>query len=908
MRPIYTPPSFDKKPSPQTASKQSASKEAHLKAKTEAAVKEQASSTKNALASSPALAGKPQALAKSLVFRTVTSQELLNLMNDDSGVEAAIQDGSIFEMQFQRGNALNVACHLEKFDLATRLLEHPLAGEAFLKDKARMAHLLHALFYKTTRKPEEAYAFLKTFIQQVNLQSLDTYIKQEMAFEFNGNLFSNLISRFFRYKDTQGLKDFLGKLDGENKLHVLKLVRNDCIQAITTQKENFLSFFQELIAEGIVVTDKDFYTHLIDTSGKDAASRLGMLDFIKRERLITSQDGIEAPILSNIAHDSFDSDRLDNLIGVLQYSISKHINVFDKKEDLLRVGLLTLLRKLPGDLGRSESSEMIEPLKEKIKSIFDYIQSFGHKAIFDNDFIQSFLDACTGASNKHQEHYFNDILDQITALLGKEKFLQYIENPSILGKFLINHINTKDVSVLSIIKSLIERGANPMVEIDPETSPYPLLNLKIFLDVQRCLAQSQHRDYKAFVLATIFGLKSARLPGGNCTSSAPIIEKGFEAFLKAFPSKLDSPVIGRIQKAYTQSMSFDNRKDLLKHFEESPADPDTIQIAYLNADGHVYAYVMYQDMLIETQRSEEPHMLVNGNQLFYMTNATTVDGEKVRAIQMLPIDKAEAQNLLKESATIEDYHLRFGEDTISFCQKYGTLIEDLGPLLEHLGLETSFSTLTDPLQQKKVALGEIFQILGYLEKDGSGAILDALKDKDSAELAYALKKSTNLDAETFISWLEDPSLSKVDFLKKVLDTLGITKKKLYYVSDADRKDPLAAIAFEKTPQKTGNCYFASPMLNFGALMWWATVLERAKEQGITVTCEHVGQNPEFYKAIYKEVEPTYKELVRFMKLNSREDYQQRFGKLSNPEMQAEIEAKVAKFKSPSYLADSEEDV
>ncbi len=131
---------------------------------------------------------------------------------------------------------------------------------------------------------------------------------------------------------------------------------------------------------------------------------------------------------------------------------------------------------------------------------------------------------------------------------------------------------------------------------------------------------------------------------------------------------------------------------------------------------------------------------------------------------------------------------------------------------------------------------------------------------------------------------------------------------MYYVSDADRKDPLAAIAFEKTPQKTGNCYFASPMLNFGALMWWATVLERAKEQGITVTREHVGQNPEFYKAIYKEVEPTYKELVRFMKLNAWKDYQHHFGKLTNPEMQAEIEAKVAKLKSSSYLADSEEDV
>ncbi len=905
MNPIYQAPSFDKKPSPQTASE-----EAHLKAKAQAEIQEQPSgpsSLKNALASSPALGKKAEVSPKPIVFRTVRSQELLNLMKDDSALEKSIQDGSIFEMQWSEGNALRVACHLDKFDLATRLLEHPLADEAFLKDKPRMAHLLGTLFTKPTT--EEAHAFLKTFIQRIDLQALNTYTEQEMSLEFNWDLFSNLTSKFVTHQDIQGLKDCLGKLNVENKLCFSENLRYHCIQQINTQKENFLDFFRELIGEGIVIADEAFYTALIGASNKDISSQLSILDFIKREKLITPEDGMDASILLNMAHDSFRGDRLDALIGVLQYSMSKNIDAFGQKEDKLRVDLLALLGELVRDLRVIESSKTLEPLKEKTKLIFDYIKFFGHEAIFDNQFMKYFLDNYNGTLNTHQDPYYNYILDQITDLLGKEKFLQCIETASVLRGFVIDASCEKDSSSLSILKSLIARGANPMVEIDSkEDHPYPLLNAKVSLDAQRCLAQSQHPDYKAFVLSTMFGLKSSRLPGGNSGSSIPIIETGFETFLKAFPSKLDSAVIDRIQKAYTQSMRFYKRQDLLKHFVESPTESDTIQLAYLESDNHAYAYVMYQGMLIETQRSEEDSMLVNGDQLFYMTNATTFDAEKVRATQMLPIDKAEARNLIEQSNSIKDYHLRFGEDAVSFCQKQGTLIEDLALLLEPLGLDTFFSTITDPLQQKKIALGEILQIFGYLKQDGSGAILDALKDKDSAELARILTKATKLDSNTFISWIEDTSLSKVDFLKKVLDALGITKKKLYYVSDGDRKDPLAAIAFEKTPQKTGNCYFASPMLNFGALMWWATVLEKAKKEGITVTREHVGQNPEFYKAIYKEVEPTYKELVRFMKLNAWEDYQQKFGKLPNPEMQAELEHKVAKLKSPSYLADSEEDV
>ncbi len=906
MRPIYNPIHTSSKPKNETQSNKQPPAAPNSPGQNSSVVQNHSDAPQASLVGAPALGQEvqPKAKLKPLVFRDVSDQDLKNLINNEETFSHAMQNGSIFGMRSPNANALAAACRLQKFGFAIQLLGHPLAEEAFLEDTAGIANILARLDLMNNYDESKLKSFLRTLIQGVNIQKIEEYFSEKKQ---HNSIIPILVglSQFFTYNhDNESLKKLLFSIKKADHLQCCEASLELFHGRINAG--NILQSLECILEAGIKPSKEWCHSVLLNRMGTCSLDHLvifEMLTAFNHKNLISKEDNIERDVLLKIYKKTQERTLLDCAFNLLNYTHKRKINILKKEEkkEIIHQVFFSIISSFSYD-----EKDIPAELKDKTEKLFESIEVSEAKDVFNAELINHFFTRIPRVMldwKPLQAEYVDWILDRMISTLGEEHFINCIETSSLLRK-VVECLVPNPLK----IKSLIQRGANPMVKIDSKTYPDPLLNLGVSLDIQRCLAQSQHPEYKAFVLSTMFGLKSAGLLGSNPASSVPIIEKGFEAFLEAFPSKLDSAVIDRIQKAYIQSVRFDKRQDLLKHFAESPREPDTIQLAYLDADSHTYAYVMYQDMLIETQRSEEDSMLANDNQLFYMTNATAFDGEKVRAIQMLPIDKAEARNLIEQSNSINDYHLRFGKDTVGFCQKHGTPIKDLGPLLEHLGLETSFSTITDPLQQKKVALGEIFQSLGYLEKDGSGAILDTFKDKDSAELVQNLVQDTDLDPQTLTTWLENPSLSKIDFLKKALDILGITQKKLYYVSDADRQDPLAAIAFEKTPQKTGNCYFASPMLNFGALMWWATVLERTKQQNITVTREHVGQNPEFYKAIYKEVEPTYKELVRFMKLNAWEDYQQQFGKLSNPEMQAELEAKVAKLKSPSYLQDSEEEI
>lgn len=908
MRPIYNPIHTASKPKAETQSNKQTPAAPNTPAKNPRVVQKHSDAPQASLAAAPVLAqnNPPKASPKPLVFRDVGNQDLANLIKDESAFNAALQDGSIFEMRSPNANALVAACHFKKFDWATKLLEHPLAEEAFLKDSNTIASTLNKLFDYDYYSENTLYSLLKTFMQRINVKALEEGFPATQKPNLASEIFKHFSKIFTYYKDSENLKKLLS---GLNDFH-----RSQCCEASLglfkgkINPSKIPDCFRNILEVGIR-PDKTWINSFLSDQIKYSKSTsrfvFEMLTLLKDKNIISEKDGIERDYLLEIYPKVQKSYHTEPKINFLSHIKTRNIQILSPEQEQGMIQSMILDSLF---IYKKEEASERKPI---IEAIFSYIKESEAKDMFDAKFIHNFFfkeEYLNKDWNPLTADYANWLLDKITNILGKEHFTQCIENPSILSEFLLKN---QYLSSCFKIDSLIRRGANPMAKIDPE-SPDTVLNLALSLDIHRSLAQSQDPEYKQFVLETMFGLKSAKLTGGYEGSSIPIIEQAFEAFLKTFPTRLDPAILERIQQTSAQSKSFFNRKDLLEHFVKNPDDSEAIQVAYLGADKHAYAYLIYKDILIETQRAEETTLLEGSdNALFYFTNANSFDTQKVRAIQVLPLDKEEAKAILKAEnpkKPIDKSVLRLGKNSIAFCKANAHPIKDVGPLLNNLGLETSWSIIKDPKQQKKVALAEILTTLGYLENDGSGATVEAFKDKESSQIAQDLARDTAINPKDLINWLEDSSISKIDCLKNVLDALGITKKSLYYISDTDRKDPLAKIAFEKTPQKTGNCYFTTPLLNVGGLMWWATVLEKAKQQGITVDREHMAQNPEFYKAIYTEVEPTYKEFVKFMKLNAWEDYKNRFGTLPTPAMQAELDEKLAKLQNSNTLGDSDEDL
>lgn len=903
MRPIYTPPSFEKKSSSQTASNKSASKEAHLKAKAEAAVKEQpssVSSTKNALASSPALAGKP----KTLVLQISEVKKIIHLAHEGK-IDAVL--GCMNDDTF-------------KF---------------FFKNPNHAAELAFQLLNNDSQQDREIYTVLKEILPHITIHDLENFLHNQDIFTVETiKIIEKIILTLLQFEDYQGLKNIIDKWDNKpledffmsefTKDYICNLL----LKLLAKQDIFFvISVLEKINQEKIYNPDISFLKLSISSliyKSRDFDLAFEYIDSLEAKRLIPEpQDKNLIQLLETVCSHCLD---LNDLSKVLPY--------IQKKEVVPDSIAYEILKILFTDLNSADNNATIlnnNTLEKQLTTIFQYIEHFQlHNWLSEN---LTLFDLDVNDLKIGHTGYYKLVFDKAEELLGKERFLKCMDDSLILGTlltYLNSGINSDQINtLLSFIQILIEKGMNPVFKtslehiyikrsydtssLDPSDKKIlPSLLFTSNLEAQRCIAQSQHREYKEFVLGTLFSLKNAGLVGGYSSISAPMIEKGFESFLKAFPSSFDPAILQRIKEAYASSLNLNRREDLLENLLNNKIDSEAIQFIYLSAERHAYAYLLYKDILIESQRSTLKHSwTTKTNKILYLTNAPRLGEKKVRAIQLLPIDKTKAKALLEKQDPQDPYisheDIRFEETVLTVMNEQSKIEHNLDRFLNSLGLETDLIDLTDPDQQKKIALAELLHFFGYLPIR-SGTIDYSLKDKSSAEVADTLTTFTLFNSDRIAQLLEDKNLSKLEFLKKVLETPRIPKKKLYYVSDADRKDPLAAIAFEKTPQKTGNCYFASPMLNFGALIWWATVLERAKQEGITVTREHVGQNPEFYKAIYQEVEPTYKELVRFIKLNAWEDYQERFGKLQNPAMQAEIEAKVAKLKSPSYLAGPAEDI
>lgn len=111
------------------------------------------------------------------------------------------------------------------------------------------------------------------------------------------------MKKFIELKDIEGLKNLLLTTDTDTKGRISSYIRSSCTWNILDQKESFLNFFKELIKEGIVLADKDFYLDLIaGFNYEEINSVLSVLKSLNDAKLITPQDGIERAMLSKKAY------------------------------------------------------------------------------------------------------------------------------------------------------------------------------------------------------------------------------------------------------------------------------------------------------------------------------------------------------------------------------------------------------------------------------------------------------------------------------------------------------------------------------------------------------------------------------------------------------------------------------